>query len=178
MGGQIAQDTVPNMAHTLSSNRDWGKSWIYTDCAGDVIQWPPKCDLARLAGKWAARAGFPGVVGAIDGTYIKIPGTRDAYICRKGFPAMHLQVVCDKDLLFLDVFMGYTGSVHDSRVFPNSDLHGVLESDASKLPPEYHMIGDSAYPQSPQVPAGSIPRQRPSDPCGNCLQQSPGKDKS
>ncbi|KAK7097602.1 hypothetical protein V1264_004551 [Littorina saxatilis] len=58
---------------------------------------------------------------------------------------MHLQVVCDKDLLFLDVFTGYTGSVHDSRVFPNSDLHGVLESDASKLPPEYHMIWDSAY---------------------------------
>ncbi|XP_070198716.1 uncharacterized protein [Littorina saxatilis] len=116
----------------------------------DVIQWPQRCDLARLAGKLAARAGFPDVVGAIDGTYIKIPGTRDenrdAYICRKGFPAMHLQVVCDKDLLFLDVFTGYAGSVHDSRVFRNSDLRGVLESDASKLPPEYHMIGDSAYP--------------------------------
>ncbi|XP_070211844.1 uncharacterized protein [Littorina saxatilis] len=44
---------------------------------GDVIQWPRRCDLARLAGKWSARPGFPGVVGAIDGTYITIPGTRD-----------------------------------------------------------------------------------------------------
>ncbi|XP_070185020.1 uncharacterized protein [Littorina saxatilis] len=47
------------------------------------------------------------------------------------------QVVCDKDLLFLDVFTGY-----DSRVFRNSDLVGV----ASNLPPEFHVIGDSAYP--------------------------------
>ncbi|KAK7092305.1 hypothetical protein V1264_008069 [Littorina saxatilis] len=46
------------------------------------------------------------------------------------------QVVCDKDL-FLDVFTGY-----DSRVFRNSDLVGV----ASNLPPEFHVIGDSAYP--------------------------------
>ena len=64
--------------------------------AGDVIQWPRAADYPKLADKWQARAGFPGVIGAIDGTYIKTTGTRseqrDAYICRKGFPAMHLQV--------------------------------------------------------------------------------------
>ena len=52
--------------------------------------------MPGLAEKWKHPAGFPGVVGAVDGTYIKIPGLqgehRDAYICQKGFPAMHLQV--------------------------------------------------------------------------------------
>ena len=64
---------------------------------GDVIHWPQNRELKDLAAQWQGRAGAKGVVGAIDGTYTKIPGMsgehRDAYICRKGFPAMHLQCI-------------------------------------------------------------------------------------
>lgn len=46
-------------------------------------------------------------VGAIDGTHIPIVGTNN--ICRKGFcfPAIHLQGVCDRYLLFTYVFHRY-----------------------------------------------------------------------
>lgn len=74
----------------------------------------------QLAEGFLGRAGFPCVVGALDGTYIPISGPssyRDSYICRKGYPAMHFQAVCDSDLKFLDVFSAYPGSVHDARVF-------------------------------------------------------------
>jgi len=62
-----------------------------------VIQWPQRRDIPPKAEEFERVAGLPGVVGAIDGTYIKIKGktdnTRDSYICRKGYPAMHLQVI-------------------------------------------------------------------------------------
>ena len=75
---------VMDVCHKLTAQR------------ADVIRWPERGELQRLAGQWQEKAGIPGVAGSIDGTYIEIPGpedeTRDAYICRKGFPAMHLQV--------------------------------------------------------------------------------------
>ena len=58
---------------------------------------------------------------------------------------IHFQVVCGKDLRFLHVHTGHPGSVHDSRVFRTCDLKALLESDAGRLPPELHLLGDSAY---------------------------------
>jgi hypothetical protein len=34
-----------------------------------------------------------------------------------------MQAVCNKDKKFTDVFIGYPGSVHDSRILQNSDLY-------------------------------------------------------
>ena len=89
---------------------------------------------------------FPGVVGCVDGTYIPMTGKtgpqRDAYICRKGFPALHAQIVCDNNLKILDITTGYPGSAHDARVFKNSKLYQHL----SNIPQNYHLLGDSAYP--------------------------------
>lgn len=114
----------------------------------NLISWPiSDVEYTQISEKFFERAGFPNVGGALDGTYIPIRGPttfRDSYICRKGFPAMHLQAVCDSSLRFLDVFCGYPGSVHDSRVFRNSLLHDALQN----LPGKYHLLGDSAYPLS------------------------------
>ena len=112
-----------------------------------LIKWPSsEPEYNSIADKFAERTGFPNVIGAIDGTYIPISGPtafRDSYICRKGFPAMHLQAVCDSSLCFLDVFSAYPGSVHDSRVFRNSPLYNELEK--KPIPWKYHLLGDSAY---------------------------------
>ena len=67
---------------------------------------------------------MPGVVGCVDGTYVPMTGKsgekRNAYICRKGFPAMHAQITCTNNLTITDITTGYPGSVHDARVFRNS----------------------------------------------------------
>ena len=110
-----------------------------------LISWPDTSSYHRIAEGFAQRAGFPGVIGAVDGTYIPITGPseyRDSYICRKGFPAFHLQAVCDSSLKFLDVYSAYPGSVHDSRVFKNSPLYQHLEKEDLR---QYHLLGDSAY---------------------------------
>lgn len=116
-----------------------------------LIRWPDRNDYAKIADGFAQQAGFPGVIGAIDGTYIPIAGPsefRDSYICRKGFPAFHLQGVCDSQMKFLDVFSAYPGSVHDSRVFKNSPLNVKLRSEPAD---HFHLIGDSAYSLSNYV---------------------------
>nr|CAI5859964.1 unnamed protein product [Callosobruchus analis] len=49
------------------------------------------------------KAGFPNVIGAIDGTHIKIrkPKTdSESYINRKGFYSVNLQAVCNLQCIF------------------------------------------------------------------------------
>ncbi|WAR16241.1 HARB1-like protein, partial [Mya arenaria] len=107
--------------------------------------------MKEVAEGFMARCGFPGVVGAIDGTHIPIPAPttehRAFFINRKGFSSMVLQVVCDSNLKFLDVFTGWPGSVHDARVFRNSPVREQINN----LPEEFHVLGDSAYPLSKHV---------------------------
>ncbi|KAL2082811.1 hypothetical protein ACEWY4_022629 [Coilia grayii] len=97
--------------------------------------------FARLAGS----AAFGRVAGSIDGCHIRVkPPARDAdcYLNRKLFYSIQLQAVVDHTAKFLDVCVGYTGSVHDSRVLKNSPLY--LEK--KYPPPGYFLIGDGGYP--------------------------------
>lgn len=53
-----------------------------------------------------------------------------------------MQAVCDNRRRILDLFIGYPGSVHDSRVFRNSPLGNNLEEKCRR----YHLLADSGYP--------------------------------
>ena len=93
------------------------------------------------------KGGFPGVIGCLDGTHIPIKGPSthsDLFINRKGYASFQLQAVCDRQLRFTHIQTGNAGSVHDSRVYRNSDLKAILT--ALPLPPQYHLLVDSAYP--------------------------------
>lgn len=46
---------------------------------------------------------------------------------------------------FTDIFIGMPGRMHDARVFRNSPIFHQL-FDAQRIPNNYHLIGDSAYP--------------------------------
>lgn len=79
--------------------------------------------LPRTAHHLACRKA----AGAIDGTHIRIkcPGGPDGqdYRNRKLYPSMVLQAACDHQGCFLDTYVGYPGSVHDSRVLRNSSIY-------------------------------------------------------
>lgn len=45
------------------------------------------------------------------------------YFNQKMFYSIQLQAMCDHQCQFLDIFVGYPGSVHDSRVPKNSPLY-------------------------------------------------------
>ncbi|GLV38138.1 uncharacterized protein CBL_10105 [Carabus blaptoides fortunei] len=109
-----------------------------------IITWPEE-DEKLIIQQHFLNNGFPGIIGAIDGCHIKIDRPEidpDSYINRKGYYSIQMQVVCDNELKIRDVFVGYPGSVHDSRVFRNSPLYTHLEEKCG----HYFILGDSGYP--------------------------------
>jgi hypothetical protein len=67
--------------------------------------------------------------GLIDGSHVRIdkPGEDpESYINRKKYFSVQLQAVVNEKGKFIDVFIGYPGSVHDARVFRNSPIYAEL----------------------------------------------------
>lgn len=118
--------------------------------AAEVIVWPNQEKRRDIVLGFERIGGIRGVVGAIDGTYIRIKTPREhptSYTCRKFFSAITLQGICDNNLLFLDCFTGYPGSVADIRIFRNSDIYDQLKNNRNLyLDDDQFIIGDKAYP--------------------------------
>ena len=75
--------------------------------------------------------GFPACIGAIDGTHIQIkppPANEDAYVGRKGFHSINVQVVCDHNLIFTDVVVKWPGSTHDTTIYNSSAFKKRIEA--------------------------------------------------
>lgn len=113
-----------------------------------VIKVPTGAEVNLIGEKFAEKARssvFLCTAGAIDGTHINCHVQADQkvpHINRKKQTSIQLQAVCDADKTFLNVFVGYPGSVHDARVLRNSDLFKD-----SLYPPQGHfLLGDSGYP--------------------------------
>ncbi|KAF4116949.1 hypothetical protein G5714_001502 [Onychostoma macrolepis] len=70
-------------------------------------------------------SAFRRSVGAINGCHVGIrdPALGQCYYNRKLHPSIILQAVRDHNAMFLDIFVGFPGSVHDSRVLKNSHVY-------------------------------------------------------
>lgn len=100
---------------------------------------------------------FLGILGAIDGCHIRIVKPRDypnSYVNRKGYPSVLLQGICDSRKLFLDVYAGEPGSIHDARLFQKSDFYQRLRNREIVFPNDTHLVGDLAYPLSKNLLVG------------------------
>ncbi len=89
-------------------------------------------------------ASFPGVVGAIDGTHIKIIAptvNENIYVNRKRYHSINTQVVFDAEYNILDVVPKWPGSTHDARILNQSGLKQLFERHF--VPPGCHLIPDS-----------------------------------
>jgi len=92
------------------------------------------------------RNGFPGIVGAIDGTHISIKAPSShpqSYVNRRGFHSIQTQTLCRHNMLFSHIYTVYPGRVHDSRILRQSDLwtNGLRMCHMTN-----HILGDAAYP--------------------------------
>ncbi|CAH2014663.1 unnamed protein product [Acanthoscelides obtectus] len=115
-----------------------------SDLSPHTIKWPTEDEKGIIENHFNMN-GFPNVIRAIDGTHIKIDKPQndpDSYINRKGYYSVQMQAVCDHTYKILDVFIGYPGSVHDSRVYRNSPLKNTLQAECGG----YFILGDSGYP--------------------------------
>jgi hypothetical protein len=82
----------------------------------------------------------------MDHTYKTPKVDGEQYYNQKKFPSIILQAVCDQNLHFLNLYCGWPGSVHDSRVLKHSPLFtSASENKERMFPGNIHLIGDAAY---------------------------------
>ena len=96
--------------------------------------------------------GFRGFVGAVDGCHMPVERPREdehVFVNRRGLPFHRSMGVCDERLMFTDICVGWPGSVHDSRIFKNSNLGRALTSGERTLPEGCFLVGDSAFQLEP-----------------------------
>lgn len=117
--------------------------------SADYIKWPSGETLLESVNSFASKQGLRGVIGAIDGTHVPIKAPQkhsETYINRKKWHSVILQGVVTANKLFVDVYCGEPGSLHDARVLRKSSLYSKLQN------PEFYgdkfLIGDSAYPST------------------------------
>lgn len=118
-----------------------------------IIKWPREQELEVVKQRFAAMAGLEDVVGVVDGTFIPIKAPAEdpqSYVTRKCNYAVTMQGICDCYLKFTDVFVGFPGSVSDTRIFRNSDIYNHIRNNVAQyFPNNEFIIGDKAYPILP-----------------------------
>ncbi|KAI8119256.1 putative nuclease HARBI1 [Lucilia cuprina] len=101
--------------------------------------------------KFYEETGFPGVIGPIDCTHVRIkkpkPGVESCYLNRKGYHSKNVQLICDYDLKILGGFARFGGAAHDSYIWEASRINVLLQerNEADKNNHSW-LLGDSGYP--------------------------------
>jgi len=107
----------------------------------------PQSNITKIMQDFGEMANIPNVVGCVDGTQIPISAphhNEHLYICRKGFHAINVQVVCDSQLRLTNIVAKWPGSTHDSFMWQNSALYHRMRANNMGW-----LLGDSGYPLSP-----------------------------
>ena len=104
-------------------------------------------------------AQFPSIIGAVDGTHIRIspPDGERHYLNRKGYHSLNIQCICDHEMLFRDVVARWPGATHDSFIWNNSSVKERISNGELRGT----IIGDSGYPLRHYL---MTPYPRPSTP--------------
>ncbi|XP_018368221.1 PREDICTED: putative nuclease HARBI1 [Trachymyrmex cornetzi] len=87
----------------------WRVTYTLHCVAPRFIRWPRNQVALDVIERFQRSCGFPNVIGAIDGTHIKIRTSNedaDSYINRKGFHSMNVQMICDSRGLFTHCYAG------------------------------------------------------------------------
>ena len=133
-------------------------SCVVTELLPTYIKFPTGTCLKQVVEGFRTVYGFPQCAGAVDGTHIPIvspPECPADYYNRKGFHSVLMQGTVDNQGLFIDIYVGWPGRVHDARVFVNSSL--FKRGQTKTLLPDWKkklgsndvplvILGDPAYP--------------------------------
>ncbi|CAJ1061399.1 hypothetical protein H4Q32_000108 [Xyrichtys novacula] len=117
----IPKSTVHDIVHRVTK--------AVVGILGSTIRLPNPDQLEDIAAGFSRLGGSPAlrtVVGAIDGCHVRIkpPAAHQLdFLNRKLFHSIQLQAICDHQGRFLDLFVGFPGSVHDARARFNT-IHG------------------------------------------------------
>ena len=94
--------------------------------------------------KFYEMAEFPGMVGCVDGTHIRIQSPSEQeyeYVNRKGYRSLNVQLICDADCRIINCVIKWLGSTHNSRILKESAIFREFEEGQHKG----IILGDSGY---------------------------------
>ncbi|XP_069110210.1 putative nuclease HARBI1 [Argopecten irradians] len=94
------------------------------------IKWPTtRAKKEKIRSAFYQQGGFPGVIGCIDGTQIRIQAPSEdepSFVNRKGYHSINVQAICDDEGKFTNIVV----YKFDSKVFLNHSFNrnfGVAE---------------------------------------------------
>lgn len=120
----------------------------FVDVSATYIKWPNNNESIEISNYFNEKCGVNGVIGAIDGSHIRIKrpiDDQEVFYNRKGYHSIVLQAICNHKKMFTNIFCGEAGSQHDGRVFRKSKLYGdILENRVNMQ--NYFLVADTAYP--------------------------------
>lgn len=87
---------------------------------------------------------LPGVLSIVDGTHVAISAmskeVEHAYVNRKGFHSINVQIACDARMVITNINARYPGSTHDSYIFLASRLYSFLRDLYERDPHDLNII--------------------------------------
>lgn len=102
---------------------------------------------------------FEGVFALIDGTLVRITALessiRNAFMSRRNFTAINVLIIIDSDMRILYLNARYPGSAHDTFIWHNSKIFGLLESQfnledqSQNIYRNSFLFGDLGFPLEP-----------------------------
>ncbi|KAL3685092.1 hypothetical protein R1sor_003114 [Riccia sorocarpa] len=116
-------------------------------CMGHEIAWSD-CQGRAANAKHFAAFGFPGCVGLVDDTLVKLSqrprDDGEMYFDHKSNYSLNVQVICDQNKRVIYFFTGMLGSGHDLTCLRRSGLWRRLNS-AQLFDGGQYLLGDSGY---------------------------------
>ena len=123
----------------------------------EYIKFPEtEAETVAATGTFAELSELPNIVGAIDGSHVKIKAPKDSavdYFSRYQQHDFIIQAVVNGRKLFLDFACGYPGSMHDARVlrrsaiFERAERREILSGPTVNINRDEvgpYLVGDSA----------------------------------
>ena len=121
---QVSQPSVSKILTSFSDSK--------VKLAPKFIFMPPtRADVFETKHDFYQVAGFPSVIGCIDGSHIPIVAPHEdefAYVNPKKFHSINVQAICDSNLVFMSVVAKWPGSNNDSFILLTSAIHDQSKS--------------------------------------------------
>ncbi|XP_019894036.2 putative nuclease HARBI1 [Musca domestica] len=149
----VGQDNLSALSQTSVSRCVTMVAKALNNISHNYIIFPKQEDFPGLKIKFMEKYQFPGIIGVIDGTHIKMSAPRreieHIYYCRKGGHSKNVMIICDSNYIILAANARFGGTAHDSYVWRSSQACRRLEDLYTGGDRNYWLLGDSGYPLQP-----------------------------
>ncbi|XP_061400280.1 putative nuclease HARBI1 [Musca vetustissima] len=120
---------------------------------GQWIKKPTLTEERNTMEAFYERTMFPGIVGCVDGTHIRIKSPGDElkalYYIRKGYYSINAMVICDHKMRITFVDARHPGSNHDAFVWERSDPDKCMQREFDNGKRNFWILGDGGYKLKP-----------------------------